>query len=69
MRDVSEFMAEVYRESNPSLKLETLDHTVDPNDYIIKESTLDNLLKKHDLRLSDVLFIMLNKGPKIAIGQ
>lgn len=67
--DVSEFMAEVYLQSSPSLNLDTLDHMANPNDYTIKESIFDELLKKYDLRLSDVCFLMLNKGPKIAIGQ
>ena len=69
IKDVSKFFAEVFLKCEPSLNLETLDHMVDPNDYTIKESVLDELLKKYDIRLSDVCYLMLNKGPKIAIGQ
>ena len=73
-RNLSDFMAEVYLKSTPSLNLEELNadssvETVNPNNYTLPESVFNELLEKHGFTFSDVFGVMLNKGPKIKISK
>jgi len=65
----SNFVDELFLECTPSLNLQTLDHIVHPSGYTIKESTFNALLKKYNFTLYDLCYFLLNKGPKIAIGE
>jgi len=61
-------MRECYLNSRPSVDLATVDHTIKPNEHIIKLSTFDAILKKHECLTSDYLMVFLNKGPKLVQG-
>ena len=62
-------MTDVFLNSTPKLNLKTTKREhISPNDYTIKESTFNGLLKKHNLEFNDVVFVMLNKGAKLICG-
>jgi len=69
IKKIDSFMVELYLNSEPKLDLKTLDHMVKPSNYHVKESVFNELLEKHNLNFRDVCFIMLNKGPKIKLGE
>ena len=60
-----ECMKECYLKSTPSIDLDKLDHTINPNEHTLDTEEFESILKKHDCVLSDYLMIFLNKSPKL----
>lgn len=64
-------LKECYRKSKPPLDLDAIgpykegEEKLDPNNYKLPIEKFDEILSKHNVKLSDALFLFLNKGPKL----
>lgn len=60
-----EALKELWQNTNPKINLSEIKENIDPNDYTIPIKTFEDILKKHDVSITDNLFLFLNKAPKI----
>jgi len=66
-----EALKECYRNSKPSLNLDSLppykegEKKLNPNNYTLSIEKFDKILAKHNVKLSETLYLFLNKSPKL----
>ena len=62
---IESLFMDLYKHSTPSLDLDAVTGPIKPSDHRITIAMQEKILAEHELKLSDVMFVLLNKGPKL----
>ena len=62
-------ITEMWKHTTPKIDLSKVEQKINPNNYTIPLSKFDAICKKYNVKITDSLYMFVNKTPKIDLEK